>query len=211
MDDKNKKTIWRSRFGTQPLFDGTKRILYYEDVAIVTASFSIAAFVLATGASWFINIDGVLPRPPVSDSPVIGNGFLTHLGYWAKGVAHKVLPFAFKDSISEYRRYIALLSENNLLYCLYVRFYAGVIAGAWAGYKGFKSAIKKPVDAEITVHKRGMQVYEGEEAERQLKPLMQAEINQTSNFAQLSTNLTYSVFRFLRHFLIFGASGTGGD
>jgi hypothetical protein len=209
MIDKNKTTIWRSRFGFQPLLDGTKRVLYYEDVAIVTASFSIAAFVLATGASWFINIDGVLPRPPACDSPLINNGYLTHIGYWSKAVVHKILPFAFKDSISEYRRYIALLSENNLLYCLYVRFYAGVIAGAFAGYKGFMSAIKKPVDAEITVHKRGMQVYEGEEAERQLKPLMQAEIDQTSNFAQLSTNLTYSVFRLLRHFIIFGASGTG--
>ncbi|MER3447399.1 MAG: hypothetical protein C4294_18500 [Nitrospiraceae bacterium] len=209
MIDKNKKTIWRSRFGFQPLLDGTKRVLYYEDVAVVTASFSIAAFVLATGASWFINIDGVLPRPPACDSPLINNGFLTHLGYWSKAVVHKVLPFAFAESVSAYHRYIELLDQKNLLFCLAIRFYAGMIAGAFGAWKGFSYAIRKPVETEITHHKRGMQVYKGTEAENMLRPLMKDEIDQSGKFAQMSTKLDYSTFRLIRHHIIFGASGTG--
>ena len=205
------KVIWRSRFNLAPIV-GKKMIIYGEDVLLSMVFIGLAVFTLATILLWQINLS-IFPRPP---NPIFINGvpdFLNanpkeHLIAWFKMFIHSFSPF-FSADVHQYRLMGSWLEDRGYLYILTGRFLIAGLLGVFAGIWMAINRIKNPIPSEILVHKRGMRVLIGLEAQIEFAKQTAWEIKALGAFAKMAVNNWFSNWRLVRHSIIVGASGTG--
>lgn len=201
-----KKTLWRSRFDGVKIYDANTQIIYFEDMAIQSLGLGLIGFVSATGLSWAIN-PGFYPIPPATE--FVDRQYITHLTYWWQIRVHDVLPFLYKQEVSRYFEYLNTLQHYKMDYTLYPRVFFGYFVGAMGMIKGVLNVLDNPIKSQVEVHKSGLQLWELDEAEEKLYPIMEKQTIKHGKFSKISNTVYMSIKRFFTHTILIGASGTG--
>lgn len=200
------KTVVRFVRDANRIDDGTTQIIYLSDMLYQSTLFAFTGFFVGTALTWYIN-PSFLPTPPATE--FVDREYLTHLKYWFQIRVHDFIPFFFKQETARYFEYLNTVQYYKMDYTLYSRVFFGYFLGAMGIIKGILNVIDNPIKTQIEVHKKGLQLWEFDEAEEKLLPIVEEQNKKYGKFSKISNNVFMSNKRFYSHTILIGASGTG--
>ncbi|SDK23338.1 Type IV secretion-system coupling protein DNA-binding domain-containing protein [Methylophilus rhizosphaerae] len=202
----NIKTVVRFIRDTSRIDDGNTQVIYLSDMLYQSTLFAFSGFFIATAITWYIN-PSFFPTPPATE--FVDRQYLTHLTYWFKIRVHDFIPFFYKQEVARYFEYLNTLQYYKMDYTLYSRVLFGYFVGAIGIVKGVFNVINNPIKSQVEVHKSGLQLWELDEAEEKLFPIMEKQTIKHGKFSKISNTVYMSIKRFFTHTILIGASGTG--
>ncbi|WP_374553412.1 type IV secretory system conjugative DNA transfer family protein [Aquitalea pelogenes] len=213
-----KQILYRTRSSKAPLPDGSKLVVYIDDVIYYTAGMGIATFFGITALLWMIDVP-IFPRPiPWIEGGITGNYF-QHLYNWFDVALHWAMPERYNYTIPNYLIYLDKLKtqagtnySNAVVIRAIISLVVGVVVAPWASYKGFKAGMNQKVNPEQIIHRRGAKVHQLAEAERILGEAIErrsSKHGEYAKFARISHHLSYGENDRRTHTLIFGTTGSG--
>lgn len=227
---RKKVIIWRSRYNQSPI-KGTKHIIYYEDLFLMSLIFYMLGFVALIFLLWQINVTGFV-RPPnpifIGSMPdfagATGNPIM-HIQAWFKILLHEPTVAVFKrlhaavsfipvwkpfnEEILAYRHMGTWLDHNGLMPALINRVRIALGGAVPIGMYGAYMVINNPVPSEDITEKRGMRVLYGLQAQAEFFKQTAEELKHFGKFALVAASIWWSSYRVITHTIGIGASGSG--